>query len=303
MTTRGIAGFAIGHWTHPAGRTGCTVIVAEHPALAVCDVRGGAPGTRETDLLAPGSLVRRLDAVLLTGGSAFGLAAAEGVVRWLRERGRGFPTAVVPVPIVAAAVVYDLTGPDPVFPDSAGGYAACEAARPDAWQSGRFGAGTATTVGKIAGPERASPTGVGTAIVQLRQGHIGVIAIVNAVGDIVDPTTGRILAGARTPDGGWLDSRQAIIAGDVSVDPLTNTTLVTVVTDIAVDVHGLRRMAIAAHDAIARTIRPAHTVFDGDTVFVLAKEEAPLTAPDILRLATTTEMAVEQAIIASIVEP
>ncbi len=303
MTTGGIPGFAIGHWTHPTGRTGCTVIVAENPALAVCDVQGGAPGTRETDLLAPGSLVRRLDAVLLTGGSAFGLAAAEGVVRWLREQGRGFPTAVVPVPIVAAAVVYDLSGPDPVFPDADAGYAACAAARPDAWQTGRFGAGSATSVGKVAGPAQASPTGVGTAIVQLQYGHIGAIAIVNAVGDIVDPTTGQILAGARNPEGGWLDSRQAIIAGSASVEPLTNTTLVAVVTDIAVDVHGLIRMAIAAHDAIARTIRPAHTVFDGDTVFVLAKEEAPVTAADIVRLATATEIAVEQAIITSIVAP
>ncbi|MCX7623277.1 MAG: P1 family peptidase [Thermomicrobium sp.] len=301
MTSLRVPGFSIGHWTHPSGRTGCTVVLAERPALAVRDVRGGAPGTRETDLLSPGCLVRHLDALLFTGGSAFGLSAADGVVRWLRERGRGFPTEIVPVPIVAAAVVYDLSEPDPVFPDAEAGYAACARARPDAWSSGRFGAGAATSVGKIRGRPFATPTGVGTAIHPLGDGSLGVLAIVNAIGDIVDPTNGRIVAGTRADDGSWLDTRATILqAAGLSSAGEPNTTLVAVVTDLPLDDHALVRMAIAAHDAIARTIRPAHTVFDGDAVFVLAAREAPTTAERILQVAAATEVAVERAILASV---
>ncbi|MCX2725929.1 P1 family peptidase [Thermomicrobium sp. 4228-Ro] len=301
MTVFTVPGFAVGHWTHPTGRTGCTVILAERPAVAVRDVRGGAPGTRETDLLTAGSLVRRVDAVLLTGGSAFGLAAAEGVVRWLRERGQGFPTPVFPVPIVTAAVVYDLSGPDLVYPDADAGYAACSAARPDGWQNGRFGAGAGTTVGKVFGREGATPTGIGTHFLAVEGGHLAALAVVNALGDIIDPATGRIVAGVRTQDSGWRDSREAILRIPLpDFEAATNTTLVVVVTDLALDYHALTRMAIAAHDALARVIRPAHTIFDGDTVFVLARDEAPTPPTRILKVATATEVAVEQALLASV---
>ncbi|MCS7051929.1 MAG: P1 family peptidase, partial [Thermomicrobium sp.] len=186
MIANAVPGFRVGHWTHPSGTTGCTVVLAERPALAFREVRGGAPGTRETDVLVPGNLVRRLDAVLLTGGSAFGLTAADGVVRWLRERQRGFPTAVVPVPIVAAAVVYDLTGTEPIFPDSDAGYAACDAASPDGWLSGRIGAGAGATAGKLRGRQWATPTGIGAATVALDDYRLGALAVVNPVGEVID---------------------------------------------------------------------------------------------------------------------
>jgi len=300
MTNSAIPGFAIGHWTHPTGRTGCTVILTDRPAVAVCEVRGGAPGTRETNLMTAGSLVRRVDAVLLTGGSAFGLAAADGVVHWLREHGRGFPTPFLPVPIVAAAVVYDLNGPDLVFPDAEAGYAACRAARPDQWRGGRFGAGTATTVGKLLGHQRATPPGIGTHVLASEGGHLGVLAVVNAVGNIVDPATGGILAGIRADDGGWIDSREAILnLSEPESAAGTNTTLIVVMTDLALDYHALTRMAIAAHDALARVIRPAHTILDGDTVFVLAVDETPTPAARIMKIAAATEVAVERALLAS----
>lgn len=301
MTEHVVPGFLVGHWTHPSGRTGCKVVIAERPALAVRDVRGGAPGTRETELLSPGCLVRHLDAVLLTGGSAFGLAAADGVVRWLRERGRGYPTDVMAVPIVAAAVLYDLSAPDPVVPDAEAGYTACQVAGPHGWRSGRIGAGAGATVGKLLGRERATPTGIGAAVVAIDSNSVGALATVNAVGELVDPSTGLIRAGIRADDGSWLAARELILTGSsLWTQSGTNTTLVVVATDLALDQNALIRMAIAAHDAIARTIRPAHTIYDGDTVFVLAREEAPTSPTQILRIATATEVAVERAILASI---
>lgn len=299
---RSVPGFSLGHWTHPSGRTGCTVILAERPALAACDVRGGAPGTRETELMRPGSLVRHVDAVLLTGGSAFGLAAAEGVVRWLHEHGRGFPTEVTPVPIVAAAVLYDLTGPEVLFADASAGYAACAAAIPEGWYSGRLGAGAGATVGKLLGRANASPTGLGSALLRVGAHVIGALAAVNAIGEIVDPATGVTRAGIRSQDGTWLESRRLILSGHSPASELgTNTTLVVVATDHPIDHDALFRMTVAAHDAIARTIRPAHTIYDGDTVFVLASAETNKLDPaEVLRICTATEIVVEQAILASI---
>lgn len=298
-----VPGFSVGHWTHPSGSTGCTVVLADRPAFAFRDIRGGAPGTRETDLLTPGALVRHVDAVLLTGGSAFGLAAAEGVVRWLHEHGRGFPTDVVPVPIVTAAVLFDLTGPAPIAPDAEAGYQACSAARPDAWYPGKVGVGTGTSVGKLFGRAHATPTQLGAATVLVRGGIIGALAAVNAVGEIVDPSSGEIRAGIRSAEGRWLPTREAILRGDQPRALLgTNTTLIVVATDLALDQHALIRMAIAAHDAIARTVRPAHTLFDGDTVFVLARQEQPSRPEDILTVSVATELAVEQAILSAVID-
>lgn len=295
-----VPGFAVGHWTHPTGRTGCTVILADKLALAYCDVRGGAPGTRETDLLRPGSLVRHLDAVLLAGGSAFGLAAAEGVVDWLRERGRGFPTRAIPVPIVSAAVIYDLTDSEPALPDREAGYRACATARPDGWQSGRFGAGTNSSVGKILGPERATPTGIGTGSIKVRENIIGALVVVNALGDIIDPSTGQVRAGLRGDNGEWLNTRDILLQGTPTDHPLNpNTTLVVIATDMALDHHALIRMATAAHDALARTIRPTHTLYDGDTVFILSRAEAPTSPGVVVATAAAVEIVVEQAVLAA----
>lgn len=296
-----LPGFRIGHWTHPSGQTGCSVVIAEDGlALAVVDVRGGAPGTRETDLLQRGALVQRVDAVLLTGGSAFGLAATEGVVQWLREQGRGFPTTALPVPIVAAAVLYDLVPGNLLWPDAAAGYAAAVAARPDGWQSGRLGAGAGATVAKLLDPAMAQPSGLGAARIDLPEGSIAVLVAVNAVGMIVDPATGQPIAAPRDQDGNPIDLRRAFLRQPPRVQPLEQTTIAVVATTIPADTELLTRMAIAAHDGIARTIWPAHTVVDGDTVFVLAAQPGSPELFTRIRAAVATECAMERAILASV---
>jgi L-aminopeptidase/D-esterase-like protein len=294
-------GFLVGHWTHPSGETGCSVVIAERLAPAVAEVRGGAPGTRETGLLRPGMLVQRVDAVLLTGGSAFGLAAADGVTRWLSEHGRGFSTGVVPVPIVAAAVLFDLTRPDSPRPDIEAGYRAAEAAVADGWVAGRLGAGSGARVGKVAGSERSTSAGLGAAKVETAFGAVAALVAVNAVGDIVDPESGQIIAGTRSEDGkGWADSRSLLLSrASSTLLSRTNTTIAVVATDIPVDHNALTRMAIAAHDGLARAIRPAHTLYDGDTVFVLASREGQPSAEVILVASVAAELAMERAIILS----
>jgi len=296
-----LAGFLVGHWTHPSGETGCTVVIAREPALAVADIRGGAPGTRELGLLQPGMLVRRIDAVVLTGGSAFGLVAADGVSRWLSEQGRGFPTSVVPVPIVAAAVLFDLTRPDSPRPDAESGYLAAMGAATDGWLAGRIGAGAGARVGKLAGG-RGSPAGLGAAKVETPSGSVAALVAVNAAGDVVDPATGRFIAGARRDDDtGWVDSRDRILSRTASTRPLgTSTTIAVVATDIPLDRDALVRMAIAAHDGLARAIRPAHTLYDGDTVFVLAAHEERPSQERLLLATVATELAMEQAIVRSV---
>uniref|UniRef100_A0A831TC40 Peptidase S58 family protein n=1 Tax=Thermorudis peleae TaxID=1382356 RepID=A0A831TC40_9BACT len=295
-------GFLVGHWTHPSGETGCSVVIAERLSPAVAEVRGGAPGTRETALLRPGMLVQRVDAVLLTGGSAFGLAAADGVTRWLAERGRGFRTSVAPVPIVAAAVLFDLTRPDSPRPDAEAGYQAAAVAVANGWASGRIGAGAGARVGKVAGSERSTPAGLGAAKVETPFGAVAVLVAVNAVGDIIDPTTGRILAGTRHESGtGWADSRALLLSGGTSLlSTPSNTTIAVVATDIPVDHDTLTRMAIAAHDGLARAIRPAHTLRDGDTVFVVASREGRPDPHITLAASAATEVAMERAICLSV---
>ncbi len=297
-----LEGFLVGHWTHPSGETGCSVVIAERPALAVADVRGGAPGTREAELMQAGMLVQRVDAVLLTGGSAFGLAAADGVTHWLSEHGRGFPTEIVPIPIVAAAVLFDLKQPDSPRPDAEGGYRAAAAAVADGWVAGRIGAGAGARVGKFAGRERSTPAGLGAAKVETAFGSVAALVAVNAVGDLVDPERGRIIAGARHEDGTeWVDSRMLLLSL-ASSPPFTgtNTTIAVVATDIPLDRDALTRMAIAAHDGLARAIRPAHTLYDGDTVFVLTSREDRATHERVLVASVAAELAMEQAIVRSV---
>jgi L-aminopeptidase/D-esterase-like protein len=253
-----VAGLRVGHWTDPGARTGCTVVLCPAGTVGSGEVRGGAPGTRETDLLRPGMLVQEVNAVLLTGGSAFGLAAADGVVRWLEERGIGFDAGVARVPIVPAAVLFDLgVGDGSVRPGPEAGYTACQAAA-DQPEEGQVGAGTGATVAKLHGPDRAVSGGLGSAAVTRDGVTVGALAAVNAFGEIVDDQ-GVVLAGASPGQ----DEEEPQLPG-------TSTTLAVVATDARLSRERAHLLAIAAHDGIARAVRPAHTMWDGDTVFTLA---------------------------------
>lgn len=270
-----VPGISVGHAEKAGARTGCTVVLCgADGAVAGVDVRGAAPGTRETDLLRPDNLVDRVHAVVLTGGSAFGLDAACGVVRYLEERAIGFVAGSATVPIVPAAVLYDLAVAEPgVRPDHTTGYEACKSASAEPVPEGRVGAGAGATVGKLLGPSLASPGGVGTASLKLSSGvTVGVLVVVNAFGDIVEPEAGRILAGARNPDGsGWLDTSAALRKGSyIAPSTIEHTTLAVVATDAALTTAQAARLATMAHDGMARAIRPVHTMYDGDTVFALS---------------------------------
>jgi L-aminopeptidase/D-esterase-like protein len=264
-------GYRIGHATDALRRTGCTVILPPAGTIAAVDVRGGAPGTRETGVFSPGNLVSQIDAVVFAGGSAFGLAAADGVAAWLRERGIGFAIGPSKVPIVAGAVLFDLAvGDAGAFPDAAMGRAACEAARESNDDRGPIGAGTGATVGKLLGIEHASPGGIGVASATLPEGGlVAALAAVNAFGDVLDPESGAILAGPRRRG---FRSERALREDDLPSGPFAggHTTLVCVATSVAFDTGALKRVAIEAHDGLARAVRPAHTVVDGDVVIALA---------------------------------
>src|SRR5579859_5441187 len=254
-----IGGIRVGHWTDLDAATGCTVVLCEQGAIAAVDVRGAAPATRETDLLKPGSLVGRAHAILLTGGSAFGLAAATGVMRYLEERGVGFTTQAGPVPIVPAAALFDLgIGRADVRPDAAAGYAACQAAG-ERVAEGCVGAGTGATVAKLGGPSGAIKSGIGTACRELADGTlVAALVAVNAVGAVYDPQTGAPIAMPRTT------TTPALPLGG------TNTTIGVIATSARLDSGGLQRLTISGHDGLALTIRPAHTIYDGDTLFALS---------------------------------
>lgn len=266
-TITAVPGIRVGHASDMAARTGCTVVLCEGGAVAGVDVRGSAPGTRETDAIRPGRLVREAHAVLLTGGSAFGLDAAGGVMRYLEERGVGFPVGALRVPIVPAAVVFDLAVGDPhTRPDATMGHAACEAADGAPVPMGAVGVGVGATVGKSRGC-LASPGGVGSAASTRAAGLIvGAVVVVNAVGNVVGPD-GRIVAGARDADtGAYVDvdvARSGAEAGG-------NTTIGVVATNATLPPDEAARVAATAHDGLARAIRPAHTLYDGDTIFTLA---------------------------------
>ena len=273
-----VPGIRVGHVTNREALTGCTVVLCPKAgAVGGVDQRGGAPGTRETDLLRPMHLVNRVHAVTLAGGSAFGLAAADGVVRWLEERGIGFDSGVARVPIVPAAILFDLAvGRADVRPDADMGYAACEAASDGAVPMGAVGVGTGCTVGKVLGPKQASPAGVGTASVDLGGGLVvGALVAVNAFGDVVDPCNGDILAGTRKPGGtGWADTLATMksLIGKTALrfGSRNNTVIGVVATNARLDKEETNKVAQMAHDGLAQTVRPAHTMFDGDTLFALA---------------------------------
>lgn len=268
-----VPGIQVGHWTDLDAATGCTVVLCPSGAVAGVDVRGGAPGTRETDLLDPACTVEQVHAVLLGGGSAFGLAAADGVMRWLEERQIGFHVGVAHVPIVPAAILFDLgVGSPTVRPTAQSGYAACEAAAGGAVAQGNVGTGAGATVGKMLGFEQATKGGLGTASIQIEGGVIvAALVAVNAVGDVVDPRTGQVIAGARKPGGGFaFDASPGGGAGPGPDMTLRNTTIAVVATNAKLSKAGATKVAQMAHDGLARVIRPAHSPMDGDTVFALS---------------------------------
>ncbi len=263
-----IDGIKVGHATDTTAWTGCTVILCPAGATAGVDVRGAAPGTRETEALRPGRLVQKAHAVLLTGGSAFGLDAASGVVQYLEEQNVGFPAGPVRVPIVPAAVIFDLgVGDAKVRPDREMGYQACLNATDEPVAMGAVGAGTGATVGK-APDVTSSPGGVGSACKHLDSGLIvAAVVVVNALGNVVHPDTGEIVAGGKV-NGSFVDITERLL--DANLVSGTNTTIGVVATNAALSSAETTRVAEMAHDGMARSIRPAHTMFDGDTLFSLA---------------------------------
>jgi L-aminopeptidase/D-esterase-like protein len=282
-TLTAVQGISVGHFTLSERPTGCTVILIDgNGATAGIAQRGSAPGTRETDLLDPLNSVERVNAIVLSGGSAFGLDSAQGVMRYLEERKIGFSIAGGVVPIVPAAVIFDLPfgGRPEVRPTAECGYRASSAASNSPVQEGNVGAGAGATVGKLGGGARQgdgaqrSPmkAGVGSAAIRLDDGLVvGALAVVNAVGDVIDPLSGRVVAGVRNADGTLADARLLIRAGaSTGVRPGENTTLVVVATNAQLTKVGAARIALMADDGLARAINPVHTQGDGDTVFALA---------------------------------
>lgn len=265
-----VPGFKVGHYTDQKAMTGCTVLLCPPNTNGSCEVRGNSPGSRELALLAPEKSMQEVHAVLLTGGSAFGLAAATGVVQWLEERGIGYQTPWVRVPIVPAAVVFDLNvGSSETRPDAAAGYAACGAASDGAVGEGGVGAGTGATVGKWNGMEHWMKGGVGSSSVNLNGLAVGVLAVVNAVGDVIDEK-GNVVAGARSAEGrffGDVDAHRPLARGRVLKH--SNTTLVVLATNADFTKLQLFRIAQRMHDGMARAIVPAHTSYDGDVSFAL----------------------------------
>ncbi len=268
QTLTAIDGIQVGHATDATALTGCTVILCPEGATAGVDVRGAAPGSRETEAIRPGRLIQKVHAVLLTGGSAFGLDAAGGVVQYLEEKGVGFPAGPVRVPIVPAAVIFDLhVGDARVRPDRKMGYQACLNATDAPVAIGAVGAGTGATVGKAPGVTPSSG-GVGSACKHFDNGLIvAALVVVNALGNVVNSETGEIVAGGKI-EGSFVDITERLL--DASIVPGTNTTIGVVVTNATLSVAEATRVAEMAHDGMARAIRPSHTMFDGDTLFTLA---------------------------------
>ena len=283
----------VGHAWDSEALTGCTVFIPPEGTAASCEVRGGAPGTRETELLRPTFTVGCANAVLLSGGSAFGLSAAHGVVRYLEERNEGFPTPAGPVPIVSAAVLYDLDlGDASVRPDEEMAYRACLEASVDEEREGAIGAGAGATVGNAAGRALSTKSGYGLYRFHGERFKLEVAAVPNSFGDVVDER-GRIIAGARGEDGRYAGSEKLICKsiGPAGTRLRENTTLVVIATNAWLSSEEGARVALQGHKGMARAIRPSHTRYDGDTVFVLAtgEVEAPQDAVEVLAALGTAE--------------
>jgi L-aminopeptidase/D-esterase-like protein len=302
ITFANIDGIRVGHAHNLDGITGCSVVICEEGASAGVDVRGGSPGTRETDLLDPVNNVEKINAVLLSGGSAFGLDAASGVMQYLEEKNIGFDVEVTKVPIVCSAVLFDLKiGRFNVRPDKAMGYEACKnSEHTEEDLQGNIGAGIGATVGKIKGPTYAMKGGLGAHAVQVGDLQVGAMVAVNCLGDVVDPTTGEIIAGVLKDDVKTLASTEEIMIShsDNTRSPFSgNTTIGVVVTNAVLTKAQAKKIASMAHNGYGRTLRPAHSMFDGDTIFTMAtgKVKAEINVIGILA-ARVMEQAVLNAV-------
>ncbi len=298
-----VAGLQVGHWHDNEALTGCTVILCPKGAVVGVDVRGAAPGTRETDLCRPGTLVDRAHAILLSGGSAFGLDAASGVMRFLREREIGFDTGVTRVPIVPGAVLFDLAIGDATWPTAESGYLACIDARSGPVVQGCVGAGMGATVGKLLGMGAATKSGVGTASIRVGGVTVAALVAVNAFGNVVLPGTGEIVAGARPPASDeFVDMEEALRVGASSPPHIgENTTIGVVATDADLTSTQIAHLALCAHDGLARSIRPAHTMLDGDTLFSLSTGAVPVVWADwMIALGSVAADVTARAIVAAV---
>lgn len=298
-----VPGIEVGHFTDTRRPTGCTVVLARDGAVAGVDVRGAAPGTRETDLLDPINLVQQVHAIMLAGGSAWGLDAAGGAMRWLEEQKIGMDARVARVPIVPAAVLFDLpVGDASVRPDAEAGYRACAAATRHPPAEGNVGAGSGAAVGKLWGIGRAMKGGIGTASVTVDGVTVGALIACNALGDVIDPASGIPIAGARTADGRQLlDSRLAILRGEspTPVLPGTNTTIGVIATDAPLTKAQATKLAQMAHDGLARSINPAHTMSDGDALFAMATGRATH-SPGMMVLGTLAAEVTARAVVRAV---
>lgn len=296
-----VGGIRVGHCSDHEHQTGCTVVIFDEPTVAGVDVRGANPSTKDTDLLRPTSTMPEVHAVLLTGGSSYGLEAAMGVTRYLEGVGRGYDVGVARIPIVPAAVIFDLAvGSPDVRPNLAMGVKACEDARDGVFETGRVGAGTGAAVGKLNGIRFASEGGVGTALVTLNGGvKVGALLVVNAYGDVIDRSTGRIVAGARDESGAFVDTYARQKAGQTGASSFrygTNTLIGVVSCNARLTKEEANRVATLAHNGIARAVSPAHTSVDGDAIFATGKLDSELSCPVDL-LGSAGAEAVELAIL------
>lgn len=301
-----VPGVLVGHWTDPQNATGCTVVLVPKGAVGGVEVRGSAPGTRETDLLRPLALVQQVHGVVLAGGSAFGLAAADGVMRWLGEQGIGFPAGQAIVPIVPAAILFDRNIGNPkAYPGPEEGYRACQEARSGMVEEGSVGAGTGATVGKALGIAHATKGGIGTASMYLGEGVVvAALVAVNAVGDVVDPPTGRILAGPRRKMGdGFLSTVDLILRGEAfpHIAGVRGTTIGVVATNARLTKEQVNKVAVYAQDGLVLAVRPCHTMRDGDCFFALATGECP-TGVDVDRVGVAVTRVVAEAVVRAVLK-
>jgi L-aminopeptidase/D-esterase-like protein len=298
-----VPGIKAGHWTDLEAATGCTVVLCEKGAVGGVDVRGAAPGTHETDALRPGHSVATTNAILLTGGSAFGLASVAGVMRWCEEHGIGITYGGQTIPIVSGAVIFDLNvGRADVRPGLDAGYAACVAAKDGTIDEGSIGVGTGASVAKLMGGGRSLKGGVGTASEATDDGIVvGALVAVNAVGDVIDSRDGSVVAGPRGKDGAFVDTTEALRRGTQRPGE-ANTTIGVVATNVRLNKEQTNRLATIAHDGLARAIRPVHTSGDGDTIFALATGDLELPAEPrrIIALEALAALAVERAIVKAV---
>ena len=298
-----VSGLKVGHHTLDARPTGCTVILAEAGAVAGVDVRGSAPGTRETDLLNPVNLVQQVHAIVLSGGSAFGLAAADGVIKYLEEKRIGFPFGGGVVPIVPEAVLFDLSvGDGRIRPGADCGYAAARAATPDAVVEGNVGAGAGATVGKLLRADRGMKGGLGSAAIELPDGLVvAALVAVNAAGNVMDPATGQFIAGGRTDDGHRIADLRALLRAAVrpASQALEHTTIGVVATNAPLTKVQATKLAQMAHDGFARAIYPSHLTVDGDAIFALSTGTRP-GGTDLNQLGALAADAMAEAIVRAV---